>query len=1017
MVNNLVLTKAQNAVTAHDWGTAARLYKELLRKDESNIDFLKELGNIYVRMNDDEKAIPYYEQIITFQPSATDAMISLGAIYRRLKRYEESISILQRALDEGHNRAMVNYTLGFTYKDMKNYEDAIDAFESVISVNPDDVLAYNHLGSIYFEQKAYTKSINIFTRGLQVDPNHPILNYNLARCYEAAKNYPDAVRCYENALKTRPGWADAIRDFSELLIKCQFTKQAQILVEQSIKLNPNDVDLLCILGRIYLNQFDYDNATKTFKKANKLRGSDVIILMGLSEALEKNEKISQALETAIEAMDISPENKDVRKRYVHALLSSQRYAKALEVLKSLDEETDGKDLQVMDLYGQYFICRGDEQAANTYYEKIKKQNHHYKDFMLNAADRYIQMGNLEKAATYANDFIECRSQLPDGYNRLGQVYRSKGELKTARDEYEKGITLRKPNIFAKKEIAKIDALLENQPIVENSVNEENIENQIENETENENVENTDLPLDDEESILDYSQFENAIPALKEDEEKDFWDNLEDMNINNPLLDEESDPEEILSMMDPDDLKALENDDEDDNKDEFEIPTDEQIEEEEKQEQLQAEQPKFEPINEAEPVEIPTKAMDDDFLDDSNFAPVEKEPVVQKETIPEEKEPIEEQNIPVESENPLANEETPIEENSDDFWEDFPSNSETTAENEDFKTEENLPTQIPQEIPLSDNTIDSEMSKKMLDNVDSALTAANMAQQMAQDVIDSQLQLAENLKEQNEKLIQDAVEKAIQEKLGDIQIPEDDFELDLGEEDSSEEDIISDEEISLDDEISFEEDEVADDDENISEEDEISIDDENLPTDEEISLEDEISIDDDNLPADKEIPLTENDEIELTTQDILENPTDMLEKIGKILNDDDLAAEYSNEIELFKTLSLLSNFLPESERYSFNSCRMRMKIEYIISKMSGKPGLLETAESLLKSGVLGEEFESQLEYDREENEITNEMIRTVILAMQKLSENLEDKNIATAMKVTADGILEQIELENQKSAIF
>ncbi len=1006
-----------------------------------------------MRMNDDEKAIPYYEQIITFQPSATDAMISLGAIYRRLKRYEESISILQRALDEGHNRAMVNYTLGFTYKDMKNYEDAIDAFESVISVNPDDVLAYNHLGSIYFEQKAYTKSINTFTRGLQVDPNHPILNYNLARCYEAAKNYPDAVRCYENALKTRPGWADAIRDFSELLIKCQFTKQAQILVEQSIKLNPNDVDLLCILGRIYLNQFDYDNATKTFKKANKLRGSDVIILMGLSEALEKNEKISQALETAIEAMDISPENKDVRKRYVHALLSSQRYAKALEVLKSLDEETDGKDLQVMDLYGQYFICRGDEQAANTYYEKIKKQNHHYKDFMLNAADRYIQMGNLEKAATYANDFIECRSQLPDGYNRLGQVYRSKGELKTARDEYEKGITLRKPNIFAKKEIAKIDALLENQPIVENIVTEDNIENQSENETENENVENTDLPLDDEESILDYSQFENAIPALKEDEEKDFWDNLEDMNINNPLLDEESDPEEILSMMDPDDLKALENDDEDDKKDEFEIPTDEQIEEEEKQEQLQAEQTKVEPINETEPLEIPTKALDDDFLDDAKFAPVEKEPVAKKEAIPEEKEPIEEQNIPEESEKPLVNEETPIEENSDDFWDDFPSNPELTTENEDFNTEDNLPTQIPQETALSDNTIDSEMSKKMLDNVDSALTAANMAQQMAQDVIDSQLQLAENLKEQNEKLIQDAVEKAIQEKLGDIQIPEDDFELDLGEDNSPEDDIISDEEISLDDEISFEEEGISN--EDSSEEDEISNDEENLPTDEEISLDDEnfsndeeISLDDENISEDDEISLdeedfsiddeippteenfstvndyineeenlTENNEIELTTQDILENPTDMLEKIGKILNDDDLAAEYSNEIELFKTLSLLSNFLPESERYSFNSCRMRMKIEYIISKMSGKPGLLETAESLLKSGVLGEEFGSQLEYDRDENEITNEMIRTVILAMQKLSENLEDKNIATAMKVTADGILEQIELENQKSAIF
>ena len=40
MANSLILTKAQNAITAHDWATAARLYKELLRSDESNVEYL-----------------------------------------------------------------------------------------------------------------------------------------------------------------------------------------------------------------------------------------------------------------------------------------------------------------------------------------------------------------------------------------------------------------------------------------------------------------------------------------------------------------------------------------------------------------------------------------------------------------------------------------------------------------------------------------------------------------------------------------------------------------------------------------------------------------------------------------------------------------------------------------------------------------------------------------------------------------------------------------------------------------
>ena len=298
MAKDLILSKAKNAVLAHDWATAATLYKELLRGDEANVAYLKELGSIYVKAGEDEKAIPYYEQIITFYPHYVEAMTSLGAIFRRLKRYEESIQILQRAHEEARDAESVNYNLGFTYKEMGNYEDAIEAFTSVITSNPDDVLAHNHLGSIYLAQKQYEKSIAAYRRGLQVDPNHPILNYNLARCYEASNLYPEAVRCYNAALKTRPGWTDAIHDFSSLLIKCQQSKAAQDLVEQSIKLHPMNTDLLYILGNIYLHQFDYKNASFTLKKADSIKPEDIKILSALAQALEMGDNPESALENS-----------------------------------------------------------------------------------------------------------------------------------------------------------------------------------------------------------------------------------------------------------------------------------------------------------------------------------------------------------------------------------------------------------------------------------------------------------------------------------------------------------------------------------------------------------------------------------------------------------------------------------------------------------------------------------------------------------------------------------------------
>ena len=54
---NLILTRAQGAVIARDFTTAAVLYKQLLRDEPSNVDYLKELGSIYVKNNEDEKNI------------------------------------------------------------------------------------------------------------------------------------------------------------------------------------------------------------------------------------------------------------------------------------------------------------------------------------------------------------------------------------------------------------------------------------------------------------------------------------------------------------------------------------------------------------------------------------------------------------------------------------------------------------------------------------------------------------------------------------------------------------------------------------------------------------------------------------------------------------------------------------------------------------------------------------------------------------------------------------------------
>lgn len=1048
MEKNLILSKAKGAVLSHDFGTAARLYKMLLAEDPSNVEYLKQLGSIYVQNQEDEKAIPYYEQIITFYPHYIEAMNSLGAIYRRLGRYEESIGILQRAVDEGRDAASVNYNLGFTYKEMGNFDDAIDAFNLVVHENPDDVLAYNHLGRIYHSQKNYDKAIASYKRGLQIDQNHPILNYNLAHVYEDTKNVTDAIRCYQAALKTRPGWVDAINDFSELLIKSQKNKEAQDLVQQSIKLHPTNADLLCLLGRIYLNQYDYSSAEKTFKQADSYKANDVKILTGLSEALEKGEKVDAALNTVLSALEIEPENKDIRKQYVHTLLTAKDYDAALANVKALYEETEGKDLAVLDLYGQYYICKDQEEQAQQYYNKIQTQNHHYKDYMLGAASRFTQIGKLDKAESYANEYIERRPSNPEGYNVLGKIFENKGDLHKAIDSYNKSLNLRRPNVLADKKIAAFQTELAKQPepVIESpapvSEAEENIVPVVETPVEQQE----EAAVENEE--FDYSMLGGNVPlqeGLVEDE-KDFFDSLDE--------DKEFIPEDT-------------------------------VEEEKEEAAPEEEQPKFK-YNTGDPKDV----FDDDGIFDDDAAKKENDTL--ENTL---KDAIDEVNN-----EDLAS--SLADAGDDEPFDIFGNDPLLTEENKPavqpaYQPEPEpapqpaapaAPNYNPQPMDYSAQqaAMEQRMQQMAIDNAANAMEAAFTAQRMAQQLAEQQ----RIMQEQTQKALEETLEKVqnmqeekmraqdreIESLLEDENIvdetpaeepviPEDDFGVEeLITEESEEnvdevvpeitEDITDESEDKNDASEFFDEDFCTDlNDEAI--EDEFNFSEMQDTLDEELSLEGEPAEVEDVIfvttadllkelgeevvedavieePVTEDIPVEDEPVIEeeLAEEDSLIEGIvqtdeaaaaivdDMLDKIERILSDDELAAEYAPQIELFKKLKVLSEYLPESEKNTFLSCRMRMLIEYIISKMSGKPGLLSTATALLKSGVLGEEYNDRLNDEIEsDDEVRNELIRVVLMDMKKMSKNLPDQLLADAMAASIDNILERIELEDQKSKIF
>ena len=102
------------------------------------------------------------------------------------------------------------------------------------------------------------------------------------------------------------------------------------------------------------------------------------------------------------------------------------------------------------------------------------------------------------------------------------------------------------------------------------------------------------------------------------------------------------------------------------------------------------------------------------------------------------------------------------------------------------------------------------------------------------------------------------------------------------------------------------------------------------------------------------------------------------------------------LSMFKTLREMLEYLPAGQRHEFMTSRNRLLLDYVISKLSGKPGLFATTKALLRSGLIHENPENK---PSEKDGI--ELVKEVLGNLRELSGHLEDETLRTVISNEAD----------------
>lgn len=180
--------------------------RELLLKsldyanDEEKISVYFELGDIYFKKDENEKAKFCFEKILEIEelPGAYYGLaVSLDLlkedIRKVIKNYKKAIE-----LDENYDRA--HYYLALCYDKIAESDLAIKHLEKAIEIDEYDFISYNDLGSIYENLEKNDLAKKYFEESLEINPDYGRALFNMGVLYKKLGDNEKALRYYYDAI-------------------------------------------------------------------------------------------------------------------------------------------------------------------------------------------------------------------------------------------------------------------------------------------------------------------------------------------------------------------------------------------------------------------------------------------------------------------------------------------------------------------------------------------------------------------------------------------------------------------------------------------------------------------------------------------------------------------------------------------------------------------------------------------------------------------------------------------------
>ena len=267
-----ILEQADFFMQAGNTHAACAELEKAVLKDPKNPRLVESLGSIQFGIEAYEKARLQFRSLIELEPRNPMAYTRLAMACYQLKRISEFESALGLAMEIDLELPELLNFLGKVNLEAENYHDAGRCFSKLVELDPANTQNILALGACLYQGREYETAGLAFERVLEIDPENSTALKNLDKIREN-KNETENPKSEKTQLSTNELSSKEVIEVFEKALSENDGNKAVNIIQNALTNNPDDPELLNVMGNLHLSQDNLTQAAECFHlKANAEEG-------------------------------------------------------------------------------------------------------------------------------------------------------------------------------------------------------------------------------------------------------------------------------------------------------------------------------------------------------------------------------------------------------------------------------------------------------------------------------------------------------------------------------------------------------------------------------------------------------------------------------------------------------------------------------------------------------------------------------------------------------------------------